>query len=119
MKALATKAVRRPKTLMEVITKKYRKEWKHLPPVEIAPPMRRKLNEENPDAVLFDGLEKAIIGIGSQYSKPTLAIYSASKIVKVLMKRDKMNFGEAIEFFDFNIADLWAGEHTPIIVDDL
>jgi len=33
------------------------------------------------------------------------------------MDRDCMTYDEAIEFFDFNIAGLYAGERTPMILE--
>lgn len=77
------------------------------------------LKESNEQAITFDGLDSAIIGIGGQYGKAPLAIYSASKIIKSLMKTNKWDAEEALEFYDFNIQCLYAGEGTPIIVDDI
>ena len=71
------------------------------------------------DAIQFDGLEKAVIGVGNQYTKAPLLIYSASRIIDILMERDGMDYEEAVEFFEFNIAGLWAGVGTPIILTDL
>ena len=72
-----------------------------------------------PEAVKFDGLDDAHIGLGAQYTNGHLLIYSARKILSILMKRDGMDYEEACEFFEFNIACLWAGKGTPIIVYDL
>ena len=73
----------------------------------------------HPEAVRFDGLEDALIGVGGQYTKANVLVYSASKILDVLMARDEMSYEDACEFFEFNIACLWAGEGTPIIVYDV
>lgn len=43
-----------------------------------------------------------------------MLVYSASKILDVLMARDEMSYEDACEFFEFNIACLWAGEGTPL-----
>ena len=73
--------------------------------------------EELPQGtVSFDGLDKAIIGIGSQYSKEPKLVYSATRIIDELVDREGWSFEEAQEYFDFNIGCLWAGEGTPIIV---
>ena len=75
------------------------------------------LEEQNPEAILFDGLEHALVGVGSQYPNPPVAIYEVNKILQVLQKEDGMDAEEAQEWYDFNIGCLHAGEHTPIIMD--
>lgn len=77
----------------------------------------KNLKELNPKAIFFVGLGEAMIGIGSQYTKNTVAIYSASKIVKTLMKKGA-NREDALDDFRFNIECFWAGENTPIIMND-
>ena len=76
-----------------------------------------QIREINPEAVIFDGLNDAIIGMGSQSGKDSLLIYSAKKIIKLLVKGG-MKVDEAKEYYDFNIQGLWAGEMTPIIMED-
>jgi hypothetical protein len=76
-------------------------------------------NENNPKAANYDGLEAAIIGVGQQYTKPPVLIYSARKIIEVLMKQG-MTHIEALEYYGHNIECMWIGaEETPIIMDDL
>lgn len=74
------------------------------------------LAEESPLAILFDGMDDALIGFGNQYTKPTLAVYSVSKILDVLQRT--MSYEDALDWFYFNIACLWAGSYTPILVYD-
>lgn len=77
------------------------------------------INENNPKAVNYDGLEAAIIGVGQQYTKPAVLIYSAKKIIQVLMKQG-MTYNEALDYYGHNIECMWVGaEETPIIMDDL
>lgn len=45
-----------------------------------------------------------------------MLVYSAEKIIDVLMEKHNISHGEAIEYFDFNIAGLGLGQGTPIIV---
>ena len=66
--------------------------------------------------VRFDGLDAAIIGIGSQYTKEPRLVYSATLIIEELIRREGWSFEDAQEYFDFNIGCLWAGDGTPIIV---
>lgn len=74
------------------------------------------LAEENPKAIVFDGLEEAMIGVGGQTTQ-RLAVYSVRKIME-LLKQKHGDEQTAQEWFDFNIATLWAGENTPILVYD-
>lgn len=74
------------------------------------------LSEENPEALLADGLERALVGYGAQYSKPVLAIYDAEKCVRVLMEDNDWSREEAQEYFEFNTACAWMGENTPIFM---
>ena len=46
-----------------------------------------RLKELNPKAILFVGLGRALIGVGSQYTKNTVAIYSAKQIVNTLISK--------------------------------
>lgn len=78
--------------------------------------LREELAEENPDAVFFDGLEDAILGVARQYTKPPLVVYDREGILRILMERDGMTLNEADEFCSFNIDCLWAGEGTPLIL---
>lgn len=86
---------------------------------ETAEEIRLVLEEDNPEAVLFDGLDDALVGVGSQYTKRSLAVYSARKIIHILMVRDDMSYEDALDYYGFNIACLWAGEGTPIILEDI
>lgn len=72
------------------------------------------IREFNPEALLADGLENALVG----YSTKGYAIYSVSKIIQILMERDSMSREEAIEFFDFNIDGAYMGEYTPIYIHE-
>jgi len=60
-----------------------------------------------------DGFEEAIIGISD-----SKLVYSTTKCLDILMKRDGMDELEAQEYFDFNVSGAYMGEKTPIWVDD-
>jgi hypothetical protein len=77
-----------------------------------------QMSELNDEAISFDDLDDAIIGIGKQWGGPYLFIYSADKIVECLAKNG-MEYEEAVEWFGYNVECLYAGPHTPIIVDDM
>tara|TARA_R110002012_G_scaffold196440_1_gene364879 strand:+ start:496 stop:912 length:417 start_codon:yes stop_codon:yes gene_type:complete len=71
--------------------------------------------EEMEDALFVDGMEKALIAVGHRFGH-AVAIYDRRLCLEVLMERDGMTYEEAIEFFDFNIAGAYVGDHTPIFV---
>jgi len=79
---------------------------------------RAVLAEENPDALWPDGFDGAFIGLAHRCGQPTLAAFSMRKCVEVLMKRDGMEYEEALEFLSFNTFDAWVGPGTPIWIND-
>ena len=66
--------------------------------------------EFNPEALLANGLEDAIVG----YDTKGRVIYSVGSIIDILVERDGMSYEEASEHFSFNIECAYSGEHTPI-----
>ena len=68
------------------------------------------------NSMKIDGFDDAIIGYGEQYSKQPLLVYSYSRICKILRERDGMEWEEADDFAQFNIANVWVGKGTPIIL---
>ena len=78
---------------------------------------REDFAEIDSNIVLFDGLDKAIIGFGYNWaSQKDVAIYSYDKILKILVDRDNMDVDEAVEYIAFNIVGAYIGEYTPIVV---
>lgn len=73
-----------------------------------------QLAEENPDALLWDGLEDALIGVAHRACQPPLALYSVPRCVEILVKRDGMSHEEAIEYLNFNTLCAYFGEMTPV-----
>jgi len=79
--------------------------------------IKDQLAEENPEAIIYDDLDDALIGICSRHMSPSLALYDEHKIHQIHMTRDGMTEEEAIEYYDYNIAGAWMGEYTPFIVN--
>lgn len=86
--------------------------------------IRERIAAINEEAILFDDLDDAIIGIGHEGGGPTVAIYDRNKCIEILAK-SYMNDGVvcalkaltmAQEYFEHNVECLYAGEHTPIII---
>jgi hypothetical protein len=78
--------------------------------------VRAWVAEHNEEALLADGYEDAILGIAMRCGQPTLVVYDCDKCIAVLMRRDGMDYEEAIEFFEFNTLGAWAGEGTPLFL---
>ena len=68
---------------------------------------------ETEDMISFDGLEGALIGVCEIHSLAPRLIYSWDRCVKIFMEREGWTHEEAIEWMDFNVTCLWAGESTP------
>ena len=61
--------------------------------------------------MFVDGFDDAIIGL---CERTNCIIYSVQKIVQILMAKEGMEYIDAVEHFDFNIAGGYVGELTPI-----
>jgi hypothetical protein len=80
--------------------------------------LKEYASEVNPEAIFFDGLDDAIIGIANQHGSETVVAYSESKIMGILMDQNKWDMEEAQEWYDYNIACLGVTNGTPVIVID-
>lgn len=77
--------------------------------------MRDLVGENAEGAVLFDGCDDALLGYGSRIDMEPVAIYSYRLLVDCFANQG-MDEDEAIEYVEYNIVALWAGDRTPIIV---
>ena len=70
----------------------------------------------NPDAIVWDNphYDDAIIGMAERCGLGPVVAYDAYKIINILETRDGMEYGEACEFFEYNINGAYVGENTPI-----
>ena len=77
------------------------------------------VKEVNPDAIVLEGLDEALVGVGSAFDldAPRL-VYSISTIINILTERDGMSEEEAAEFFDYNIKGGYFGTHTPLFLNE-
>lgn len=78
-------------------------------------PIREILEELNPDAILFDDCDAALVGIAGQQYKPPLAVYEYELLVQVFVDQG-MDLEDAMEWVSFNVQGVWAGDHTPLIL---
>ena len=74
------------------------------------------IDEYAEGAIVLDGLDDAIVGIVEEFGNGPRILYSKNKIIEILCERDEMTYSEAIEFFDYNIIGLYAGEQNPVFL---
>jgi hypothetical protein len=60
------------------------------------------IRSANPNALIPEGLEKAVIGLAWRGRSGPVAVVSIPKAVKILQKRDKMTSDDAEKFLRFN-----------------
>lgn len=77
------------------------------------------LSEINPDMLLVDGFEDAIIGYADRCGVPTICAYDVDKCIDILVTRDGVTYEEAWEYFEFNVLGSYMGENTPIFITRL
>ena len=74
------------------------------------------LEEIDPDILVPDGLEEAIVGYAERSCAPTVAVLDTDRCIDILMEDGIEKREEAIEYFEFNILGSYVGEHTPVFV---
>jgi len=74
------------------------------------------IHEQNPEAVTADGFESCAIGVANRYGMEPVVAYDYDKCIELLVRRDRMAYEEAVEFFEFNVIGAWVGEGTPVFV---
>ncbi len=70
------------------------------------------------EAVVYDGLEEAIIGTCSRPNFPgNVLLIDRSLAIAIFKRNNDWTDEEAIEWMEFNVESLWAGDYTPVICD--
>lgn len=80
---------------------------------------RELLAQIDPDLLLAEGFDDAIIGVGVRCGQPDVVVYDRDKCIDLLVKEQGMNREDAEEYFDFNVSGAWVGDRTPIFVSKL
>jgi len=78
--------------------------------------VKDQLEEGNPEAVIFEDLDEALIGVGRQFARKPVAVYSVAKILSELERLYDCTSIQAVEWFDHNIECLGKGDDTPILL---
>lgn len=91
---------------------------------------REEIAEINPEALLCDGFDEAIIGMAERINLGPVVAYDVEKILSILsldMEVDESDLQEgetienlkysmALEYFEYNILGAWMGEFTPVFI---
>lgn len=91
---------------------------------------RDEIAEINPEALMCDGFDEAIIGMAERINLGPVVAYDVEKILSILaldMEVDESDLEEgetietlkynmAYEYFEYNILGAWMGEFTPIFI---
>lgn len=78
---------------------------------------RAELADLNPEAILFDNMDSALIGVGYIADDDPVAVYSRAKIYAKLLS-DGFSREDADEYYAGKFVALRAGNLTPVIIDD-
>jgi len=77
--------------------------------------IRERIAEYNPDAIMWDDLDEAVIGMTTNGH----AVYDVNIIHEILMKTTEMTLDEAIDYTEYNILCAHVGEFTPVHITKL
>ena len=62
-----------------------------------------EIAEINPEAMLADGFDDAIMGMCVQFGAEPLVAYDYEKCISILIERDDLTRTEAIDYIQFNV----------------
>jgi hypothetical protein len=63
--------------------------------------------------IKLDGFDEAIIGVTA--NSDTI-VYDGNRIMQMLSEQNDFCAEDALEFMEYNIIGMYAGEYTPVIV---
>ena len=78
--------------------------------------MERDMFDKDEYVILADGFEPAFVGVS--VNKPSRVIYDYWLCLDTIIKRDKADFDDAIDWLDEFIAKE-LGEHSPIYIKQI
>tara|TARA_R100000808_G_C2154319_1_gene165223 strand:+ start:7647 stop:7913 length:267 start_codon:yes stop_codon:yes gene_type:complete len=70
--------------------------------------------EENTEALLADGFDKAIIGMCHQAAQSPVVAYDYEKCINILM--EDMSRRDALEYMEFNVVGAYMGLNGPVFI---
>tara|TARA_R110000765_G_scaffold417359_1_gene519801 strand:- start:38 stop:292 length:255 start_codon:yes stop_codon:yes gene_type:complete len=75
-----------------------------------------KISEINPEALLADGFNNAILGMCLQFGQKPVVAYNYEKCLEILEERDGMSRSEAEEYMEYNVIGAYMGMHSPVFI---
>jgi hypothetical protein len=72
--------------------------------------------EINPEAMMADGFDDAVLGMCIQFGGEPVVAYDYNKCIEILKERDGMDRTEAIDYLEFNVLGSYVGLHTPVFI---
>ena len=78
---------------------------------------KERMSEINPDALLADGFDDALLGVCYQFGQLPVTSYDYNKCIDILIQRDGMSEEEALEYFEFNVLGSYMGPNTPVFIE--
>lgn len=78
---------------------------------------REYLEVAAPGAMMMDGFDDCIVGVGYRCGSEPVVAYDMDMIISKMMDRDGMSYEDAVEFFEFNQLGAYVGKQTPIFLN--
>ena len=78
--------------------------------------IKEDIADINPDALLADGLDEAIIGVGNQFTNTPVVVYDYDKCIEIFMRDNDWDYEDAMDWMQFNVIGSYMGEGTPIFM---
>ena len=75
-----------------------------------------EIAEINPEAMMADGFDDAVLGMCVQFGSEPIVAYDYEKCIEILMKRDSLSRIDAIDFMEFNVIGAYVGLDTPVFI---
>ena len=75
-----------------------------------------KVSEINPEALLADGFNDAIMGMCMQFGQLPIVAYDYDKCLKILQERDDMSRSDAVEYMEYNVIGAYMGLYSPVFI---
>jgi|TARA_R110000824_G_scaffold57822_1_gene157100 hypothetical protein len=87
------------------------------------------IEEYNPEALLADGFDEAVIGVCERFGMDIVVAYDRDKCIEILIDDFLRNQEEddteedlylmAEEYFEYNVIGAYVGETTPVFITRL
>jgi len=75
-----------------------------------------EIAEINPEAMMADGFDDAIMGMCIQFGAEPLVAYDYEKCIQILVEKDNMTRIDAIDYIRFNVIGAYVGLNTPVFI---